>query len=134
MLIAQILMVVIFVNAVMVSTCGVVIASMSTSVKELLTTVRFSLTVTMIMEFIIALAGMDICHHLVTVSHAKTSMNVKWGHTGVPFSVLALIMMVPSFVNASMDTPNLPMMELIVRFTFDNHHSRVTHWSATLDF
>ena len=134
MLIAQILMVVIFVNAVMVSTCGVVIASMSTSVKELLTTVRFSLTVTMIMEFIIALAGMDICHHLVTVSHAKTSMNVKWGHTGVPFSVLALIMMVPSFVNASMDTPNLPMMELIVRFIFDSHHSRVTHSSATLDF
>ena len=100
MLIAQILMVVFFVNAAMASVCVMVIASMSTSVKELLTTVRLSLTVIMIMEFIIALVGMDICHHLVTVSHAKTLMNVKWGHMGVPFSVLALTMMVPSFVNA----------------------------------
>ena len=127
-------MVVSFVNAVMVSTCVVVIASMSTSAKELLTTVQPSLTVTMIMEFIIAHAGMDICHHLVMVTHAKTSMNVKWGHTGVPFSVLASTMMVPSFVNATMDIPSLPMMELIVRFNFGNHHSWVTHWSATLDF
>ena len=118
MLIAQTLRVVSFVNAVMVFTCVEVFASMSTSVKELLTTVRRSLTVTMTMEFIIAHAGTDICHHLVTDTHVKTSMNVKWGHTDVPFSVLVLTMMVPSFVNATTDIPNLPKMERIVRLNF----------------
>lgn len=91
---------------------------MSTSVKELLTTVRLSLTVTMTMEFIIAHAGKDMCHHLVTVTHVKTSMNVKGGHTGVPFSVLVLTMMVPLFVNATTDIPNLPKMERIVWLNF----------------
>ena len=118
MLIAQTLTVVSFVNAVMVFTCVEVFASMSMSVKELLTTVQLSLTVTMTMEFIIAHAGMDICHHLGTVTHVKTSMNVKWGHTGVPFSVLVLTMMVPTFVNATTDIPNLPKMERIVRLNF----------------
>ena len=107
-----------FVSAVMVFTCVEVFASMSMSVKELRTTVRLSLTVTMTMEFIIAHAGMDICHHLVTDTHVKTSMNVKGGHTGVPFSVPVLTMMVPSFVNATTDIPNLPKMERIVRLNF----------------
>ena len=115
MLIVQTLMVVSFVNVVMVFTCVVATVSISTSVKELLITVRPLLIVTMIMEFIIVYAGMDICHPLVTVTHVKTSMNVKKGHMGVPSTVLVLTMMVPSFVNAKTDIPNSPMMEPIVR-------------------
>jgi len=66
------------------------------------------------MEFIIALVGMDMCHHLVMVSHVTISMNAKTGHKTVQSTAIVLTTMVLLFVNATMDIQNLPTMELIV--------------------